>query len=95
LLQARQTPSLQPGSIPVQKPREIGNNLGSFGTAPDIQPSYGLLAASATLNYKGFFLRVAGKNLTNENYRTQSRPTVFFQGWVPPATVMISAGAKF
>lgn len=70
-------------------------SLGTFGLTQDIQPSYGLLDASATLNYRGYFLRVAGKNLTNKDYRTQSLPTVFFQGWVPPATMMVSIGAKF
>lgn len=70
-------------------------SLGTFGTLNDIQPAYGMLDASATLNYKGYFLRVAGKNLTNQDYRTQSLPTVFFQGWGAPATVMVSAGAKF
>ncbi len=70
-------------------------SLGTFGTLNDIQPAYGLLDASATLNYKGYFLRVAGKNLTNKDYRTQSLPTVFFQGWGAPATVMVSVGAKF
>jgi outer membrane receptor protein involved in Fe transport len=70
-------------------------SLGTFGTLNDIQPSYGLLDASATLNYKGYFLRVAGKNLTDKAYRTQSLPTVFFQGWAPPATYTVSIGAKF
>ena len=70
-------------------------SLGTFGTLNDIQPSYGLLDASATLNYKGYFLRVAGKNLTDVAYRTQSLPTVFFQGWAAPATVTVSVGAKF
>lgn len=70
-------------------------SLGTFGTLNDIQPSYGLLDASATLNYKGYFLRVAGKNLTDKDYRTQSLPTVFFQGWAAPATVTVSVGAKF
>ncbi|MEI6643640.1 MAG: TonB-dependent receptor [Novosphingobium sp.] len=70
-------------------------SLGTFGTLNDIQPSYGLLDASAALNYKGYFLRVAGKNLTNKAYRTQSLPTVFFQGWAAPATVTVSVGAKF
>ena len=70
-------------------------SLGTFGTLNDIQPGYGLLDASATLNYKGYFLRVAGKNLTDVAYRTQSLPTVFFQGWAAPATVTISVGAKF
>ncbi len=70
-------------------------SLGTFGTLNDIQPSYGLLDASATLDYKGYFLRVAGKNLTDKAYRTQSLPTVFFQGWAAPATVTVSVGAKF
>lgn len=70
-------------------------SLGSFGTARDIQPSYGLLDASATLNVNDFFIRVSGKNLTNKDYRTQSLPTVFFQGWAPPATFLVSVGAKF
>lgn len=70
-------------------------SLGTFGTLNDIQPGYGLLDASATLNYKGYFLRVAGKNLTDKAYRTQSLPTVFFQGWAAPATVTVSVGAKF
>lgn len=70
-------------------------SLGTFGTLNDIQPSYGLLDASATLTYKDYFLRVAGKNLTNEAYRTQSLPTVFFQGWAAPATFTVSIGAKF
>ncbi len=70
-------------------------SLGTFGTLNDIQPSYGLLDASASLNYKGYFLRVAGKNLTDKSYRTQSLPTVFFQGWAAPATVTVSIGAKF
>ncbi|MFZ9394901.1 MAG: TonB-dependent receptor [Erythrobacter sp.] len=70
-------------------------SLGTFGLARDIQPSYGLLDASATLNYANYFLRVAGKNLTDKDYRTQSLPTVFFQGWAPPASVVVSVGAKF
>ena len=70
-------------------------SLGAFGTAQDIQPAYGLLDASATLNIDNFFLRVSGKNLTNKDYRSQSLPTVFFQGWAPPATFLVSVGAKF
>ena len=47
-------------------------SLGTFGTAADVQPSYGLLDASATINWNNYFLRVSGKNLTGQNYRTQS-----------------------
>ncbi len=70
-------------------------SLGNFGTAQDIQPAYGLLDASATYRWKGYFIRVSGKNLTNKDYRTQSLPTVFFQGWAPPATNLVTIGAKF
>lgn len=70
-------------------------SLGTFGIAQDFQPAYGLLDASATLNLKNYFIRVSGKNLTNKDYRTQSLPTVFFQGWAPPATYLVSLGAKF
>ena len=70
-------------------------SLGSFGTQRDIQPGYGLVDASATLNWNNYFLRVSGKNLANVDYRSQSLPTVFFQGWGPPATYLISIGGKF
>lgn len=70
-------------------------SLGTFAIFEDIQPSYGLLDASATLDLNGYFLRVSGKNLTSKDYRTQSLPTVFFQGWAAPATYLVSVGAKF
>lgn len=70
-------------------------SLGNFGTAQDVQPAYGLLDASATYRWKGYYIRVSGKNLTNKDYRTQSLPTVFFQGWAPPATYLVTIGAKF
>ncbi len=70
-------------------------SLGNFGTTQDIQPGYGLVDASATIAYGDFFLRVSGKNLTNQDYRTQSLPTVFFQGWGAPQTFLISVGGKF
>lgn len=70
-------------------------SLGSFGTIKDIQPGYGLLDASATLAWNNYFLRVSGRNLTNEDYRSNSLPTVFFQDWAPPATFLVSVGAKF
>ena len=40
-------------------------------------------------------MRVSGRNLTNEDYRSNSLPTVFFQDWAPPATFLVSVGAKF
>ena len=70
-------------------------SLGSFGTAQDIQAGYGQVDASATLKWNNYFLRISGKNLTNKDYRSQSLPTVFFQGWAPPATFLASVGAKF
>ncbi len=69
--------------------------LGNFGTVQDIQPSYGLLDASATFDWKNYYLRISGKNLTNKDYRTQSLPTVFFQGWGSPRTFLVTVGGKF
>jgi iron complex outermembrane recepter protein len=70
-------------------------SLGFLLGAPDIQPGYGLLDASAQLNYQNYYLRVSGKNLTNEAYRDQSLPVIFFQGWGPPQTFGVEVGAKF
>jgi iron complex outermembrane receptor protein len=69
--------------------------LGNFGTLQDIQKGYGLVDASAGLTFADYFIRVSGKNLTNKDYRTQSLPTVFFQGWGQPREFMVTAGAKF
>ena len=69
-------------------------SLGNFGTAQDYQPGYGLVDASATFNWRNYYIKVSGKNLTNEAYRDQSLPTVFFQGWGAPRTFGVELGAK-
>ena len=70
-------------------------SLGFLAGLPDTQPSYGLLDASATVDYENYYVRVSGKNLTNEAYRDQSLPVIFFQGWGPPRTFGVELGAKF
>lgn len=70
-------------------------SLGTFGVAQDIQPGYGLLDASATYDYQNYYIKLSGRNLTDVDYRDQSLPTVFFQGWGPPRTVQVEVGAKF
>ncbi len=70
-------------------------SLGTFATLNDIQPGYGLLDASATLDWKNYYIQLSGKNITNQAYRDQSLPTVFFQGWGAPAMVEVEVGAKF
>ena len=70
-------------------------SLGNFGTAQDYQPGYGLVDASATLNWNNYYIKVSGKNLGNTAYRDQSLPTVFFQGWSAPQTFGVEVGAKF
>ena len=62
---------------------------------PDFQPSYHLLDASATYDWKNYYVKASGKNLTNTNYRQFSLPTVFIQSWAPPATAELEFGAKF
>ena len=61
----------------------------------DYQPAFGLLNASASYSWKQYKLTVAGKNLTNEVYRSNSLPVVFFQGWGDPRTVFVELQAKF
>lgn len=70
-------------------------SLGNFGTVQDYQTGYGLLDASAQLDYENYYVRLSGKNLTDEAYRDQSLPTVFFQGWGAPRTIEVEVGAKF
>lgn len=70
-------------------------SLGNFATAQDFQPSYGLLDASATLDWENYYIRLSGKNLTDKAYRDQSLPTVFFQGWGAPRMYEVEVGAKF
>jgi iron complex outermembrane receptor protein len=71
-------------------------SLGDFNPqTPDFQQSYGLLDASATYNWKNYYVKLSGKNLTNEAYRQFSLPTVFIQSYAPPASVEIEFGAKF
>ncbi len=64
-------------------------------TTPDFQPSYGLLDASVTYNWRNYYATISGKNLTNIAYRQFSLPTVFITSWAPPATVEFEVGAKF
>ncbi|WP_293903226.1 TonB-dependent receptor [Phenylobacterium sp.] len=61
----------------------------------DYQPSFGLLNASASYSWKQYKLTVAGKNLTDKVYRSNSLPVVFFQGWGDPRTVFVELQAKF
>lgn len=70
-------------------------SLGNFGTAQDFQPSYGLFDASATLDWRNYYIKISGKNLNNKAYRDQSLSTVFFQGWGAPRTYQVEVGAKF
>jgi iron complex outermembrane receptor protein len=64
-------------------------------TTPDFQPSYGLLDASVTYNWRNYYATLSGKNITNVAYRQFSLPTVFITSWAPPATVEFEVGAKF
>jgi iron complex outermembrane receptor protein len=70
-------------------------SLATIGTAPDIQPGYGLLDASARFDWQNYYIQLSGKNLTDTTYRVESLPTVFFQSWGVPRTVEVEVGAKF
>ncbi|HVN02411.1 MAG TPA: TonB-dependent receptor [Caulobacteraceae bacterium] len=62
---------------------------------PDTQPSFGLVDASIAYNWSRYRLVVSGKNLTNQVYRSNSLPSVFFQGWADPRTVLVELQAHF
>ncbi len=61
----------------------------------DYQPSFGLLDISASYAWKQYKLTVSAKNVTDQVYRSNSLPVVFFQGWADPATVFVELQAKF
>jgi iron complex outermembrane receptor protein len=69
--------------------------LATLGVTPDVQPSYGLLDASATVDWKNYSVKLTGKNLTDVAYRSFSLPSVAIQGWSPPRVIEIEFGAKF
>lgn len=54
---------------------------------PDYQKSFGLLDASVSYSWSRYKLIVTGKNLTNQVYKSNTLPSVFFQGWGDPRTV--------
>ena len=70
-------------------------SLGSFGTAEDFQPGYGLLDAQIGYDWDNYRVSLSGKNLTDKTYRDQSLPTVFFEGYGPGRTWMLQVDAKF
>lgn len=70
-------------------------SLGTFGTAQDYQPGYGLVDASARVDWRNYYIELSGKNLTDKAYRAESLPTVFFQNWGAPRTLEVELGAKF
>ncbi|MGZ5997949.1 MAG: TonB-dependent receptor [Rhizomicrobium sp.] len=70
-------------------------SFATFGTAPDYQPGYGLVDASIAYDWSNYRLTVSGKNLTGEDYRNNSLPVVFFQGWAAPATWQVELQAHF
>jgi len=69
--------------------------LSSLGTMPDIQKGYGLLDGSIGLTWDQVSLQLIGKNLLNKDYRTMSLPSVLFQAWGNPRTVLVEATLQF
>jgi iron complex outermembrane receptor protein len=69
--------------------------VGAFGTTLDIVPGYSLVDANIDFETDRFRIALTGKNLTDEEYRVHSLPTVFFQGWGDPMTWAVEVSAKF
>lgn len=69
--------------------------FATFGTVADVQPSYGLLDASVSYAWNRYKLTFSGKNLTDKLYRSNSLPSVMFQGWSEPRTWLVELSAKW
>ncbi|MDX2237210.1 MAG: TonB-dependent receptor [Hyphomonadaceae bacterium] len=67
----------------------------TFAGQPDIEGGYGLFDASIDYEWSNYRLSVSGKNLTDEEYRNHSLPSVFFQGWGDPQTWAVELSARF
>lgn len=69
--------------------------IGFFGASPDIQAGYGLVDASIDYEWSNYRISLAGKNLGDTEYRNNSLPTVFFQGWGDPLTWALELQANW
>jgi iron complex outermembrane recepter protein len=69
--------------------------FATLAGVPDVQPSFGLMDASISYNWDRYRVIVSGKNLTDEVYRSNSLPAVFFQGWGDPRTFLVEVQARF
>jgi iron complex outermembrane receptor protein len=70
-------------------------NFGTFALLPDNQPAFGLVDASVSYSWDRYKLVFSGKNLADQVYRSNSLPSVFFQGWGDPRTVLVELQAHF
>jgi iron complex outermembrane receptor protein len=71
------------------------HTLANFGATGDVQEGYSLVDANLGYEWNNYRITLTGKNLGDTEYRTHSLPTVFFQGWGPPATVQLELSAEW
>ena len=58
-------------------------------SAPDLEQGYELIDATITYDSDNWSIALVGRNLSDEEYRTHSLPSVRFQGWGDPQTWML------
>ena len=61
----------------------------------DVEDGYGLVDASIAYEWGNYTLRLTGRNLTDEDYRINSLPTVYFQGWANRTNWLLELEATF
>lgn len=62
---------------------------------PDYQDAFGLVDASISYSWSHYRLAVTGKNLTNKIYLSNTLPSVFFEGYGDPRTILGELQVKF
>ena len=70
--------------------------LDVLGTVGDVESGYVTFNASMTLrSFDGWWITASGQNLFDEDYRTFSFPSVFFQTWGAPRRWRLEVGMEF
>lgn len=96
-VRASQNLELGPGQLLLSGGYTYTDDYGlgrGFGIT-DIQEGYGLVDASVAYAWDRYTLRLTGRNLTDEDYRTNATPSVYFQGWANDANWLLELEAEF
>ena len=69
--------------------------FGYLAGFPDYQQSFGLVDASISYSWSRYRLMLTGKNLANKVYLSNTLPSVFFEGYGDPRTILGEIQVRF